>query len=94
LVTLSLGDINTETWSSMLGTGCKADLLTLKTITVAKCKKVKTGCSNAQRNRRACQNFLMKAVTQRGLFASEDIVAYLLHARTVTSKHVPAITQQ
>jgi hypothetical protein len=42
-VTLSLGDINTETWSSRLGVERKGDDLDLKNITVTKSKEVKTG---------------------------------------------------
>jgi hypothetical protein len=40
--TLSLGDVNTETWSTMLGAGRKADDFALyERITVAKSKDVK-----------------------------------------------------
>jgi hypothetical protein len=40
--TLSLPDINTETWSFRLWVGCKADDLACKKNTVAKSKEVKT----------------------------------------------------
>jgi hypothetical protein len=36
----------------------------------------------------------MKMITRKLLVFTLDIVAYLRHARTVTSKHAPAITQQ
>jgi hypothetical protein len=39
--TLSLGYINTKTWSSRLGIGCKADNLALNKIIVAKSIDVK-----------------------------------------------------
>jgi hypothetical protein len=43
--TLSLGDINTETWPSRLGDGRKTDHhCSVKKNIVAKSKNVKTGC--------------------------------------------------
>jgi hypothetical protein len=46
--TLSLGDINTETWSSRLGPGRMADDISMQKIIVAKPIEVHTGWSNSQ----------------------------------------------
>jgi hypothetical protein len=53
--TLSLGGINTETWSSRLGVGCKADdLAQLKKIIVTKSRKVKNRCSLVGSSKEGC----------------------------------------
>jgi hypothetical protein len=43
--TLSLGDINTETWSPRLGLDPRLTNFLCKKNIIAKSKKVKTGCS-------------------------------------------------
>jgi hypothetical protein len=52
--TLSLGDINTEIWSSRLGVGSKADNLAMLKKIVTKSKGVKTDAN--------WQNLLRKAM--------------------------------
>jgi hypothetical protein len=59
--TLSLGDINTETYSSSLGVGRKADDLAAA---AAKSKQVKTGCSLAETSKEGCGS-------KKGCFAIE-----------------------
>jgi hypothetical protein len=46
--TLSLWDMNTETWPSQLGVGCKADGFVRKKIIVMKLKEVETGSNLAE----------------------------------------------
>jgi hypothetical protein len=46
--TLSLGYINTVTWSSRLGVGRRADEYVLKKYIIAKSTKVKTRCNLAE----------------------------------------------
>jgi hypothetical protein len=54
LATLSVGGINTETWSSGLGVRRKAKDPVCKRIIVAKCREVKTGCNMVESSGDGC----------------------------------------
>jgi hypothetical protein len=59
--TLSLGDINTGTWSSRLGLDTRRTALLCKKIIVVRSKEVKARWCNS---RQSWQNFLRKAMAQ------------------------------
>jgi hypothetical protein len=64
--TLSLGDINTRTGSSMLGMDARLMTLLCKNITVTKSKEMKTRCNLAESSE---ANYCL---LKKGCFADDD----------------------
>jgi hypothetical protein len=62
---VSLGDLNEEIWSSVLGVEREADKLTLQNNYCCSCKYLKTAWANS---RQTWQNLLRKGMAQKKLF--------------------------